>query len=94
MKLDPFSYMISYRKANRRAAASTLAKYNNYLKAVEDHMISVCPSGSFERRGTDFLFKHLKDALECKMNFPDYIESVSKSHGWTRFVGEPISPAL
>jgi len=94
MNLEPFSYMISYRKANPRVSAATLTKYKNYLDAVEEHMNAVCSEGSFERREHNFVFMHLKDALECKMHFPDYIESVSKIGGWTRRVGEATSLAL
>lgn len=84
MNLEPFSYMITYRRLNRRVSPSTTARYLAYLNAVEDHMKDACAHGDFERRDFSFLFKNLKDAFECKMNFPDYIESVTKHDAWTR----------
>lgn len=85
MNLEPFSYMISYRRSNRYASTA-FNRYMAYLNAIEDHMKLVCAPNSFERRDNCFLFKSLKDAFECKMRFPDHIESVTKHNHWTRTI--------
>ncbi len=84
VNLEPFSYMISYHRANRHLSSTAFTRYMAYLDAIENHMKLVCAPNSFERRNNCFLFKSLKDAFECKMRFPDHIESVTKHNNWTR----------
>jgi hypothetical protein len=93
MNLHPYNYLIAYKALNPRVSKSTQTKYLAYLAAIEDHLTHFC-SDKFERRDNEFLFTTLRDAFECKMQFPDYIELVAKHGNWVRTVGSFIEPVF